>query len=750
MKNGFWLLLGLFFACLHSALLWQQWWCFLPCSWFVWVYWLQGFPRDWRLICILASFILVFLFQFQKLQVAPVNGQQINYQLEVHPDDLKVNGEMLSGQAQINDEKIYFNCILKDEQTIEKVKQAQTRFVINGQGILKIPEPKRNRFSFDFGHFLKTRGIKYTLFLENPKILNIHAPTDLKETIISAVKTFHLFLVRWFEQLPVGLRDYGETLLLGYTRADFYQDNLGIQKMGLVHLFSISGFQVTIFYKLWRKFGRWIGLTREINLISLQAGLLLLWIFAGGVISLIRPILLAGFNTWREAGWIKLSASELWGLSLIFGLLIEPGVLQTLGGQLSYLLAFGLILLDQQPAWQASLGLGLLIVPVLIWHTYEWHPLALGMNLIAVPFFTWVILPVILIGVACSIFRITFFVEFCNQIIIWFRAILGSMENIPGNLTFGAISIGFGTILLFLVLRLFERTNWARLHWVIGFIIFLAIAPNLNPTGRVVFLDVGQGDATLFIQPFKRAVVMLDVGGKVTFPSKEDNKAPRKQNRLAQEVVRNLKGFGVTKLDQVILTHKDFDHIGNLRDVGQEIKMQQIIVPAGMEQNQMYQSMIRGLGAQTIPVTAGSQSCSVLSIVHPFESGTGENEDSIAGVGKLGPLKMMFTGDLDQAGELKILQNVQVPKVDVLKFGHHGSKTSTAPEFVAALEPRIGVVSAGVDNRYHHPNKETIITAKNAKMGVFSTQKNGMVEYKWLGNKFWWRTQMDGSDITDN
>ena len=69
--------------------------------------------------------------------------------------------------------------------------------------------------------------------------------------LVNLIRTWHVHLVEWFEQLPSGLRDYGETLLLGYVRPDFYLDNQGLSKMGLIHLFSISGFQVQLVCQVW-------------------------------------------------------------------------------------------------------------------------------------------------------------------------------------------------------------------------------------------------------------------------------------------------------------------------------------------------------------------------------------------------------------------------------------------------------------------------------------------------------------------
>lgn len=87
--------------------------------------------------------------------------------------------------------------------------------------------------------------------------------------------------------------------------------------------------------------------------------------------------------------------------------------------------------------------------------------------------------------------------------------------------------------------------------------------------------------------------------------------------------------------------------------------------------------------------------------------------------------------DLSKKGEIDIINNFYLPQVDILKFGHHGSKTSTDEMFVKQLRPKIGIVSAGINNRYGHPNKETMMTAKNHHLKVYSTAKQGMIKAKW-------------------
>ena len=150
---------------------------------------------------------------------------------------------------------------------------------------------------------------------------------------------------------------------------------------------------------------------------------------------------------------------------------------------------------------------------------------------------------------------------------------------------------------------------------------------------------------------------------------------------------------------------------------------------------------------QILPVVAGNKlSCSKLHVLHPFDRGRGRNEDSMVLVGAFGQLKFMFMGDLDRQGERNVIQRSPDLRVDVLKLGHHGSRTSSDPEFIRQLLPRIGIISAGRQNRYGHPNQETIITLGKNNVKSISTQKYGMIRYRYYGNNYHWQTKLKGDE----
>jgi len=136
---------------------------------------------------------------------------------------------------------------------------------------------------------------------------------------------------------------------------------------------------------------------------------------------------------------------------------------------------------------------------------------------------------------------------------------------------------------------------------------------------------------------------------------------------------------------------------------------------------------------QIVEAVAGQTFADGLTAVLPFQAGKAENEDSLVLTGRFGGQRFMFTGDLDRAGERAIVQRYPQLKVDVLKLGHHGSKTATDPQVLQQLGVRRGIISAGRHNRYGHPNAETLATLRQQRILTYSTAQQGMITYRYGG-----------------
>ena len=244
----------------------------------------------------------------------------------------------------------------------------------------------------------------------------------------------------------------------------------------------------------------------------------------------------------------------------------------------------------------------------------------------------------------------------------------------------------------------------------------------------VKMLDVGQGDA-----------ILIETGEQTVLVDTSDLD---EREKLKAE----LKEAGVTKIDKVILTHPHADHIGGMDVLLADFKVGEVYdngMPSTSKIYIRYMKELKNQGIKRHGLKAGEVlelgGGAVFKVLAPAEElvakGTKQgykhdpNNESVIGQLVFGDFKMMFTGDAEGPEEKEVL--AAMPGADlrsqVLKAGHHGSKTSSSKEWLRALEPETGLISCGEGNDYGHPHKETMKKYQALKMKVYETDKNGTI-----------------------
>jgi competence protein ComEC len=219
----------------------------------------------------------------------------------------------------------------------------------------------------------------------------------------------------------------------------------------------------------------------------------------------------------------------------------------------------------------------------------------------------------------------------------------------------------------------------------------------------VAYLDVGQGDAT-FIESPSGTQVLID-GGK---------------NGLVLRGLSKAMGFFDRTIDMVLISHPDLDHIGGLIDVFQKYEVETVVMTENISDTSAYellQEKIATEGAEIIlarrgqkfELGSGERGMTTLRILFPDRDPTNleSNTSSIVAELRYGESEFIFSGDSPQSIEEYLVSiDARTLQTDVLKVGHHGSKTSTAEIFVEAVSPALAIISAGKDNSYGHPHAE--------------------------------------------
>ncbi|MBP3707867.1 MAG: MBL fold metallo-hydrolase [Clostridia bacterium] len=234
--------------------------------------------------------------------------------------------------------------------------------------------------------------------------------------------------------------------------------------------------------------------------------------------------------------------------------------------------------------------------------------------------------------------------------------------------------------------------------------------PNDNSL-RLYCLDVGQGDSILIVNQGKTMLIDASI------------------NEMGSTVVKYLKDLGITKIDYLVGTHPHEDHIGGFDNVIREFDIGTIYMPKKASNTKTFEEVLDAIKAKNLKVTAptigtkfsiGDANCEVMAIQNDAED---TNETSIVIQMECNNTKYLFTGDANYNVE----NSRAWEEVDVLKVGHHGSRTSTTKKFLDQVKPKIALISVGKDNSYGHPTEDTLKRLNNIGSKIYRTDENGTI-----------------------
>lgn len=258
---------------------------------------------------------------------------------------------------------------------------------------------------------------------------------------------------------------------------------------------------------------------------------------------------------------------------------------------------------------------------------------------------------------------------------------------------------------------------------IIAVLVWIYIFNFENQLGvlEVDFFDIGQGDAILIEAPFSKQI-LIDGGPDGKIMEKLGNEIP----------------FYDKTIEIVVVTHPDADHITGLVEVLKRYNVGEIIETGILSDSKIYQEWRRQVKEKNIPVIIAKAGEVIklspeinLSVIYPFENFSGKsisNINNVSIVSRLvyGDYSFLFTGDLEKSGEYSLIDNGINLKADVLKVGHHGSKTSTSDLFLEAVNPDIAVIQVGKNNKYKHPTDEVLKRLQN--INTLRTDIEGDIE----------------------
>ena len=228
----------------------------------------------------------------------------------------------------------------------------------------------------------------------------------------------------------------------------------------------------------------------------------------------------------------------------------------------------------------------------------------------------------------------------------------------------------------------------------------------INPTLKIYFIDVGQGDSTLIVTP-KNKKILID-GGE------------GKTNVLFQYLLDRR----INKIDYIIISHFDSDHCNGLIEIIEKMRVENIVMSKQSKESEEYKKILEIIKQKNIKVSSVKAEDKIIieknlytKILNPAEKFEFQDLNNNAIVAKLvyKDFSMLFTGDIEKAEENLAKKYKNELKSTILKVAHHGSKTSTSEEFLKYVEPQIALIGVGENNKFGHPNQITIEKLKNIR-----------------------------------
>lgn len=235
----------------------------------------------------------------------------------------------------------------------------------------------------------------------------------------------------------------------------------------------------------------------------------------------------------------------------------------------------------------------------------------------------------------------------------------------------------------------------------------------------VHIIDVGQGDS-IFIQTLEDKRILIDAGDE----------------EAEHTVYSYLKRRGVKKIDVLIATHPDTDHIGSMDYIIDKFKISHFYMPDAKTDSEAFYNLLDSCKEKNLKIeylTKGDRlkidSSTTMEILSPSTITDKNNLNSIVSLLNYKGYEFLFTGDAEKENESEILSSCNLPDIEFLKVGHHGSSSSSTDEFIEKLKPEAVAISCGYNNDYGHPHRSVLDTFKENGAVVYRTDKNGSLVF---------------------
>ncbi|MGQ9533066.1 MAG: DNA internalization-related competence protein ComEC/Rec2 [Desulfotomaculales bacterium] len=663
-------------------------------------------------------------------------------------------------------DRIYYVLAYGDTRVLVRVPRGPLECeygdLIEARGLLLIPRDPGNPGEFDYPAYLLRRGIKYLLKVESPGELRRVGRGTASPVLGTALALRDRMALVFDRTMPPEQAALLKGMVLGL-RGEIEPGVVEtLVRTGVVHVLSVSGLHVGFVLGFWLAVARGLRLARVPLFVGSVFVLVLYTLVTGARPPVVRAAVMAGLTlgAWtlgRERDWPSALA-----LAALVLLVRQPLVLHDPGFQLSFVATWGILYLaplvqKHVPAWLA----GTLVVPlaaqVAVWplvaHYYHvFSPIALLANALAVPLTAGIMaLGLLSAGVGLVFLPLAKVLNATTGLLLaLFTAANEWLSGWPGAWWYVA---GPSPVLMVLWYPALwaagqggYRSSWRRalvgqrgrlvrgLVWVPAVLLgLLLVWPPADRGLTCYFLDVGQGDATVLVTPAGRTVV-VDAGG---WPGEYET------GRGAGErvVVPFLRHLGVRRVDVLVLTHAHEDHAAGARALVGNFPVGLVVVGPdrpGADRPPGYTALLGEMTARGIPVERVAAGAHIvvdrslsLRVLHPPSTApryarAEENNHSLVLRVSYAGTALLLAADVEAEAQADLLAAGVELAADILKVPHHGSRFFNR-NFLAAVHPRLAVISVGARNTFGLPASELVMALEELGARICRTDRDGAV-----------------------
>lgn len=574
---------------------------------------------------------------------------------------------------------------------------------IKVKGTLITPSKNTNQNTFNYQKYLYYKKIYYLVEATSiNKIANNHNYLyTIKNTLYQKIN-------------KLKSSNYIKTLLFcDNTLSKEIKESYRIN--GISHLFSVSGMHINFFVSIIYLYLNKITYNKRIKYLITNI-FIITYLILFPSSSLLRSAVMSILYSINYLLKLKIKKINILLLTLGVSLLINPFIIYDLGYIYSYTITFFLVLSSStlkkknkiNKIIYISLLSFLVSIPITIYNSYEINIISILLNIILVPIISIIILPLTIL---------TYIFPILDSILYLFANTLETISLFISKINITKIIFPKPSLLiivLYYIIFLLSYQNKKYFYLNIILLIIIYISPYLNSNFEVVMFEVGEADCHLIKYPYNKNTILIDTG--------------KNEYKIKNEVIPYLKSIGIKKIDYLIITHGDEDHIGGSITLINNFQVKNVILNKGTFTD-LEKELIKNLNKKKIPYQININKINLSNHTIYLLNNTkynNENDNSIITYFTYQKYKFLYMGDASITTEDNLLENYNLNNISILKVGHHGSNTSSSKDFISQINSSISLISVGKNNIYHHPNKEVINNLSKSR--IYRTDINNMVK----------------------